>query len=216
MQITVKSTKVLKTGTGEYGEWVMVKVEANEGEYVTFADNAQDIQPGSVINITDMDEDEKGKKFKKYEVIEKGQVSSSPEAKPNGDMTNDMWAEKDNITRTSIERQVSAKIAFEHTEFEVDKTLEIAEQIYQWISGQSTSPKPSPERTESRKEPSEPEKSTLQNVGELFTRAQQYGLNQRDVLSAAGVNTKEDITDFEKAWEDTAKKFAAKIQGVDK
>lgn len=163
MEITVKSIKILSKGTNAYGPWMLVKLTTVEDvEYTTLAENAELIPPGSVINITNMDEDAKGKKFKKYEVIEKGQVSSSPEAKPDGDMTNEMWAEKQRIERRSIERQVSAKIAFEHTEFEVDKTLEIAEEIYQWISGQPMSPKPSPERTESTRKAS---KSQITRAG---------------------------------------------------
>jgi len=73
--------------------------------------------------------------------------------KTNGEMTTDMWSEKDRITRRSIERQSSAKIAFEHTKFDVPKTLEIAELIYQWISGQGTKPRPSPQPTESKSTP---------------------------------------------------------------
>ena len=69
MQITVKSTKVLRTGTNEHGDWKLVKVLTEDTEYTTFADGAENLAPGTAINITDMDEDVKGKKFKKYEVI---------------------------------------------------------------------------------------------------------------------------------------------------
>lgn len=77
-------------------------------------------------------------------------ANSSP---TNGEMTNDMWAEKQRIERASIERQVSAKIAFEFTEFDVPKTLEKAEEIYQWISRH----KPAPEATKSTTEASSSE-----------------------------------------------------------
>ena len=92
----------------------------------------------------------------KSEMDKKDKPKESKEPKTNGDMTNEMWAEKDKITRVSIERQVAAKIAFEHTEFEVAKTLEIAEQIYQWISGQ----KPSPKAPESPMKPTKHEKGS--------------------------------------------------------
>jgi len=72
MQITVKSTKVLKTGTNDYGEWNLVQVTTIEDiKYTTLAKEAEAITPGSIINITDMDKDEKEREsFKKFEVVE--------------------------------------------------------------------------------------------------------------------------------------------------
>ncbi|KKN76870.1 hypothetical protein LCGC14_0365210 [marine sediment metagenome] len=59
-------------------------------------------------------------------------------------MTPDKWADKDRITRRSIERQTAAKIAFEFArdDEEVRITLDHAELIYQWISGQPSEPSP--------------------------------------------------------------------------
>ena len=107
MQIKVASTKVLKKGTGDYGEWKLVKVVTEDTEYTTFADGAEKLTSGSIIDITDLNEDDQNRKsFKKYEVISGGQVSKSPET--NG-MTPDLWAEKDRLERFSIESQVAFK-----------------------------------------------------------------------------------------------------------
>ncbi|KKK54477.1 hypothetical protein LCGC14_3084350, partial [marine sediment metagenome] len=102
MQITVKSVKVLKIGTNDYGEWKLVKVITDEDvEYTTLAKEADQIPGGSTIVITDMDEDEKGKKFKKFEIVTAG---TAPPPAPS-DMSKDEWAEKDLIKRASIEGQ---------------------------------------------------------------------------------------------------------------
>jgi hypothetical protein len=96
MQVTVKSTKVLKTGEGDWGEWKLVKVVTESGDYTTFASGAEELSPGTVLDITDLNEDKGGKSFKKYTVISEGQGSS---------MSKDEWAEKDRIKNSSIEIQ---------------------------------------------------------------------------------------------------------------
>ncbi|KKL69717.1 hypothetical protein LCGC14_2112110 [marine sediment metagenome] len=103
MQITVKSVKVLKTGNNNYGEWKLVKVYTDKGEYTTLYTDADQIPGGSVINITDMDEDDKGKRFKKFEIIAAG--ATPPSTPPSSDMSKDEWAEKDMVKRASIEGQ---------------------------------------------------------------------------------------------------------------
>ena len=117
MQITVKSTKVLKTGEGEYGVWKLVGVTTDKDvKYATFAEGADELTTGSTINITDMDENEKGKSFKKYELVGAATIQPQKEnptlreaAKANDEMTPDKWADKDRITRESIEAQVAFK-----------------------------------------------------------------------------------------------------------
>ncbi|KKM93461.1 hypothetical protein LCGC14_1208120 [marine sediment metagenome] len=128
MQVKVTLTKVLKTGEGAYGEWKLIKVTTESGDYTTFADGAETLTPGTVINISDMDKDDQEREsFKKYEIVKAGK--EQPSSKKNGSPSDP--------ARVSIERQVAAKIAFEFTAFDVPKTLEIAEQIYQWISSSS-------------------------------------------------------------------------------
>ena len=105
MQITVKKVKVIKTGTGDYGEWKLVGVETDDDKYTTFAKDAEKIMPGSVIEITDLNENEKGKSFKKYELISAPTPEETRAIQEEDKMTADMWAEKDRITKASIEGQ---------------------------------------------------------------------------------------------------------------
>ena len=111
MQVTVKETKVLKTGTGQYGEWKLVKIATEDTEYTTLAKEAETIAPGAIINITDMDKDEKGREsFKKFEVIEQASNRPASPALPTpSDMSKDDWAEKQRIERECIEAQTAVK-----------------------------------------------------------------------------------------------------------
>ena len=74
MQITVKSTEVLKTGSNDYGDWKLVKIVTDEDvEYTTLAKEADIIASGVTINISNMDEKEYNgvvqKSFKKFEFV---------------------------------------------------------------------------------------------------------------------------------------------------
>lgn len=116
MKITVKAVKVLKKGTNKFGDWKLVKVETDKDEeYTTLADDADQITGGSVINITDMDEDEKGKKFKKFEIISSEKAAApSPSGKFNGgDMSKEDWEKKQRIERASFEAQTAYRGAIE-------------------------------------------------------------------------------------------------------
>ena len=66
MQITVKEIKVLKTGENKFGAWKLVLVTTEDTEYTTLAKEADTIKPGSIVNITDMDKDDKDRENFKY------------------------------------------------------------------------------------------------------------------------------------------------------
>lgn len=121
MQITVKSVSTLKTGENNYGPWKLVKVVTDKDEeYTTLAKEADTITKGSIITITNMDEDDKGKKsFKKFEVVSAGTAPAS--SGNGGDMTNEMWTEKQAVERTSIEGQVAMKCWTELVIAKIDK-----------------------------------------------------------------------------------------------
>ena len=117
MNINVKSVKVIKTGDNpqhpEWGPWKIVKVTTNEDVgYVTFAKDAELISPGVTLNITDLDENDKGKSFKKFEYVE---GTAKPAPTPSEQMTPAKWDDKDRITRASIEGQVALKCLMELT-----------------------------------------------------------------------------------------------------
>jgi len=121
MQVTVKETKVVKTGKGEYGEWKLVGVTTDDGKYTTFAKDAEKLIPGSVIEITDLNENEKGKSFKKYALISEPTKEEAIALAKEDKMTVDMWADKDRITRASIEGQVAMKCYTDLVVAKVDK-----------------------------------------------------------------------------------------------
>ena len=106
MQVTVKEVKVLKTGTNKYGDWKLVAVTTDKGvKYTTLANEADTITTGSLINITDMDEDEKGKKFKKFEIVAGGEKAEAPDRPEGQPSDNEYWERKQAIERASIEGQ---------------------------------------------------------------------------------------------------------------
>ncbi len=99
MQIQVKSTKILKKGTNDYGEWKLVQVITTDDiKYTTLADDAATISPGSTINITNMDKDTQGREsFKKYEFV--GEQSEAPRPAPKATIP------ESDARQTSIETQ---------------------------------------------------------------------------------------------------------------
>jgi len=113
MNINVKSTKVLKTGTSDYGEWKLVQVITDEDvKYTTLAKEADQISLGVTLNISNLDENDKGKSFKKFEYVE---GTAKPAPTPSEQMTPAKWDDKDRITRASIEGQVALKCLTELT-----------------------------------------------------------------------------------------------------
>lgn len=104
MQIKIKESKVVKTGTNKSGDWELIRVTSEDNtEYTTF-DKKSKLPSGSVIDFEPVI-GEKGKlSFKECAVVSEGQVAISL-----NDMTPDMWADKQRIERTSIEAQVAYK-----------------------------------------------------------------------------------------------------------
>ena len=216
MKITVKSTKVLSKGTNKFGDWILVKVTTDDEEYTTLADGAEMLTPGTIINITDMDEDAKGKKFKKYEILEKGEASSSPA--PNGEMTNEMWDAKAKLERDSIESQTRAERITElWIAGKINEDNELVGKLKVWLVKLGSQEKAEP-KAESKtvEELFEEEKDwpPLKDLGQLYTRAQAYGLCPRDVFESVGVGKGEEIIDLDEAWTATAKRFASAIKAV--
>ena len=220
MKIAVKSVKVLKTGTNQYGDWKLVKVYTDEGiEYTTLAEEADQIPGGSTINITDMDEDEKGKKFKKFEIIVMGNVPPSsgggnlPPGGGNAGMTNEMWDQKQRVERDSIEAQTRAERITElWIASKIMETDSLVTKLRAWLellggSKPAAALVSAPTETKGKVPP-------LQALGELYTRAGKFGLSPRDVCEAVEVGKREDIIDFDEAWVATAKKFASTIKAV--
>ena len=107
MEISVKEVKILKKGENKFGPWNLVLVTTEDTEYTTLAKEADIIKPGSIVNITDMDKDEKGREsFKKFELLSVGKL---PEKRDGDSMSKDDWSQKQAIERASIESQTAYK-----------------------------------------------------------------------------------------------------------
>ena len=131
MQITVKSLRVLKTGTGTKGDWELIGVTSEDGtNYGTFSKGAKNIISGTVIDIGEPVIDRGKISFKEYTV-----VSAPASVKPET-MTPELWSEKDRIQRHSIERQTSIKCACEIASNgeTIEQILETAGKIAKWIA----------------------------------------------------------------------------------
>lgn len=90
--------------------------------------------------------------------------------------------------------------------------LEIGIDVFKGLQAtKGVPPKLAPKPVESTKEASKA--PPLKNVQELFARAAKFGLSVQDVFEAAGKRQGQ-IVDFDKAWRDTAYKFAATIKAA--
>lgn len=202
MQITVKAIKVLKKGTNDYGEWKLVQVTTIEDvKYTTLAKEAETINPGSIINIKDMDKDDKGREsFKKFEVEEKGQSPAQASPGTNGE-SQDRQRSIENQNRAGhiTNLWIAGKISDEDT---------LVSKLRTWLEKLSVvvTTKPQTEKVPSTGAP------PLANMGELYARAAKFGLSPGDVCEAVGIVKGENIIDWDEAWITTAKKFAATIK----
>ena len=136
MQVTVKDIKV-KEGTTKAGAnigkpWKLIIIIGEDGtEFTTFDAGAQEVGIGGVIDLEPVIK--AGKiNFTEFKIIQKGQPPSvAANGKP--DMTPDMWAEKDKVTRLSIESQVAFKGVMEaFAAGKLDKDLILVRTAFDW------------------------------------------------------------------------------------
>lgn len=132
MQITIKSTRIIKEGERDNnrGHYIWVSVMAEDGsqkgkEYTTFADGMLAFGPGSVIDIGDVDSKEEEYQgsmvtklsFKKIvSVISQSAAPApapgsapSPNGGPARETSPEEWKEKQSIERASFEGQTAFK-----------------------------------------------------------------------------------------------------------
>lgn len=215
MQINVKSVKVIKTGKNDYGDWALVIVTTDEDvKYNTLAKDAETITPGSVINIKDMDKDDKGREsFKKFEVI-KGGVAPDKNGNGKSDMTTEQWAEKDRIQRLSIEKQTAFKGGVElmvagvvRPEDELGRAVLGYAKSRLMETSTSTKQQPSKATTESVEQDWDKlGNRKFKDVGEFLTKAtKELNLTRDLICEKLSINDVKEITDFEKAWADLEK-----------
>ncbi len=104
MNITVKSSKVAKTGKNEKGEWSLIVVTADDRgiEYTTF-DKKAHIGPGAVLDIGEPDVKDGKFSFKKCTVVSEGAGPKTSPANGKSEMSPDQWAERDRLEQLSRE-----------------------------------------------------------------------------------------------------------------
>ncbi len=112
------------------------------------------------------------------------------------DMSKDDWAEKDRITRASIEKQVALKCACDSSEGEpTSKIIERADWFYNWLQGERTTTKPEIP-AEGKTIP-----KTFKDLGAFLTAAKDvYGLVGVALLDALHIKSTKEITNFDVAW----------------
>ena len=137
MQITVKDSKVVKTGTNKSGEWELIRVISEDNtEYTTFDKKVKSLPNGSVIEFEPIIKEGK-LSFKDFKVI-----SEAP-AKSNGDqMSKEDWADKQRVERTSIENQVRAKLIVElRITGAIDDKSKLYQKCLEWLDKLDVQPK---------------------------------------------------------------------------
>lgn len=105
-KITVKSIE-LTTGTNEKGEWVKTQITSQDGAKMSsFDKKASELKEGDII---EGEIEVKGKytNLKEWKFISSAPANPMPQS--NSKMTQEQWAEKDRIERSSIEAQVAFK-----------------------------------------------------------------------------------------------------------
>ena len=228
-QITVKQIKVIGEGDNNFGHWVnrvitfdkKLKIFNPEdgtlrGEFATGSTMDEiggALKPGSVIDAAcEIDKTGKYLNLKKVALIG-GSDTAQTHQKPQQP---EQARQPDAFNReASIERQVAAKIAFEHGINEEDETpwsalkaLTQAEQIYQWIHS-GTLPKPTPNAPEAPKTPDVAENKAILKE-EIFlgaVKATEWGkaLLPKTIIrelqvSGLKISALSDIKDYDEAF----------------
>ena len=216
---TVNVTDIqVKNGITESGpragqKWELIIIVGNDGsEFRSFDTKVKEVGIGGVMEIEPVVKDGRTN-IKKFTITKKGQPVALSEASSNGEPP-----EK----RQSIEDQTRAYIIadlFKAEKLEAGSSQVVS--LLAWLDKLGTpesekkaeAPTPKAEKEAAVSTPAEGEPwSRLENVGQLFTRAQSFGLSSRDVYESVGVVKPEEIIDLDEAWTATAKKFTKTIE----
>ena len=197
-------TGITKTGPKAGDPWELIIIIGDDGsEFTTFDKAAKEVGIGGIIELEPVIKAGKTN-FTKFTIKKKGQAPSATST-----------SEETPVKRQSIEDQnraghitnlwIAGKI--KDDDLLVKKLRTWLEKLgTQEKKAESSIAKPSATLPEGEDWP------PLKDLGQLFTRAQSYGLSRRDVCESAGVGKAEDIIDFDEAWAATAKRFAGAIK----
>jgi len=209
MQLTVKSTKIGRTGTNEKGDWELIVVTSDDGtDYTTFHKGAKNLLPGTVIEVGEVIIKNNKHSFKEYTVISAPTVPVVPVSNGHG-MTPELWSEKDKLQRQSIETQVCFKGIIElaaSPNFEqwdklnlaLDAALDWALAHFQPVKGM-----PKVEKPQSDKAVNKPvtDPGEFKDLGDFLTKVTKVTKLKRDeICTMLSINDVTEITDYAKDW----------------
>ncbi len=215
MQITIKSTRIIREGDGSDGKraYKWVSVMADDGsekgtEYTTFDASVFKLGPGSVIDIGDPETKDGKLRFKKVaSVISSVAAVATPPApgpssSPESDMSKEDWAEKQLIERASFEAQTAYKGAIELLAARgmAEEGKELIEAALAWgikrlnpTLQEAITTMPHLARPEDQKEGKavEPGEHHFENPGQLFETTNKYGVMRGDILKKYNISEKD-------------------------
>jgi len=207
MQLTVKSTKIGRTGTNEKGDWELIVVTSDDGtDYTTFHKGAKNLLPGTVIEVGEVIIKNNKHSFKEYTVISAPTVPVVPVSNGHG-MTPELWAEKDRLERWSRECNTCIMAIDQLTKCRPPdgKELELhdAAIAYALAHFQPTKEMPKVEKPQSDKAVNKPvtDPGEFKDLGDFLTKVTKVTKLKRDeICTMLSINDVTEITDYAKDW----------------
>jgi len=218
-KITIAEIKT-KMGTNAKGDWTLVIIKDDKGaEYTSFDKTLIPLTQGSIIEVETEITAKDGKtkvNITAWKLIESKPAPVSPVIPAPVITTKEDWAEKDRITRISIERQVSLKCSVEARPGQTDTVIvATAEAFYQFLRGQPAKEALFPPETSKATIPpsSQPPAAqtgavtgtpehvqTFQNVGEFLAAALTKGYKTKASIEAKLGQKLELVKNLEEAY----------------
>jgi len=227
VQITVKSSKIAKSGENKNGKWSLIVVvdETTGIEYTTF-DTKANAGPGAILDIGEPDVKDGKFSFKKCEVVSLPQPTASSNGESPGarsSMSPEDWERKDRLERFSIEAQscfrsvaIMVSTILPLPDREIPEPLLITyKEGLEWarahfkLTSQSraSEAKPVSKPAEAKKSDPDTSKSVgaqeqgFKNVGEFLTACQAKGVERSKVLELCQIGEKDlPKLNIEDAW----------------
>jgi len=203
MEITVKSVKVVKTGTNKSGAWELIRVTTLDGtEYTTFDKKVKHMGEGAVIDIGEPDIKEGKISFKEIvKVVKEGQA-------PAVTSGNGKSPEQIAIERCSIEGQTAYNGIIQLIDREAAEKVDIVPADLKTLtfdyarvkmSKSLAKPVAVVKKTEAPAEPSG--NGGFKNAGQFLAKCQEvFSLNRSQVLENNEVKALYDAGEFDKAY----------------
>lgn len=230
MQITVKSTKVGKTGKSDKGDWELIVVKSEDGtDYTTFHKSAKNLSPGTVIDIGEPKIKDGKISFKEFTVVSAPAAAPAP-ASANGQsgMSPEAWAEKDRLECRSREANTcfmglttmasSPDPLKNMTPDTIARYHDALNAAMVWATAHFTKPvsAKTEAKPEAKAEPTEADMAfeamgDFKDLGAFLTRAMnELKMGRAEICEKLSINDVKEITDFAKDWATLAQKPATK------